>query len=113
MGDEQIEGTIRILKINCTEVTIPSPLEPNSMKGTYFQMEVEDDSGIHRGGNLFFNYEGKQIYIVDVSNNIKITFLNEELSIGECNEGQRLAVSIAKIVPSSNIAAVLIKQSER
>lgn len=113
MNCEQIEGTILILKINSTKVTIPSPLEPNSIKGAYYQMEVEDDAGIHRGGNLFFNYEGKQIYIIDVSNKVKIAFLNEELSIEECNEGQRIAVSITKIFNSSNIAAVLIKQNER
>lgn len=99
---------IQIRRIKKTQVTIPGGEEEIDLQGYYYQMDIVDSDGIERFVNLFFDYEGKYIYMIDLSNAVKLTFNNEDLLIEQCLEGQQIDVAVEKVVGHCNTAAILV-----
>ena len=99
---------IQIRSIKKTPVTIPGGKDAEGIQGHYYQMDIEDSDGIERFVNLFFDYEGKHIYMIDPSNKVKLTFLDEDFLIGQCQEGQQIDVVDNKVIGHCNTAAILV-----
>lgn len=99
---------IIIHSIEKTPVIISGCGDDKAIHGYYYQMNIEDSDGIKRFVNLFFDYEGKRIYMIDPQNKIKLTFKDEDYPVEKCQIDQQIDVIVDKIVGPCNTAAILV-----